>query len=400
MNILASIEEKVKGYFGELFENIEDFYLKNFLILVQGILSKKYGSISAIARNSLNNTAHTTLTRFLKVYPSFWKEIQILLRESLNLKTNSKRVLIIDDTLIERRGKQIAYTSKQFDHCQNRYTRGQVVLTIGEILDSLFHPLEMMFAGSPKKKSHQTKNEMVISWMKTNEIRDVIVVADSWYTNAPIMESSHIQQHNTFIGQLKSNLLLKRHESNEAFFKVRELIQTSKMNRKTKIRGKTIQYRSWLIQLKSVRFPVKVVVTELEDGSRAALVSTDTKLSSEEIIDYYALRWSIESFFKLVKQNFSFSNCHIPLSDAQNHFMLLVSVVYLIFNDLKKRLSNVQSNCPNPVFFEAVDTALSILSVIKDKCVIVLSLQSSSFLSQYPSFIQPLLHPLLLSCTS
>jgi hypothetical protein len=66
MNILASIEEKVKGYFGELFENIEDFYLKNFLILIQGILSKKYWSISSIAGNSLNNTAHTTLTRFLK----------------------------------------------------------------------------------------------------------------------------------------------------------------------------------------------------------------------------------------------------------------------------------------------------------------------------------------------
>jgi hypothetical protein len=86
-----------------LFENTEAFYLKNFLVLIQGMLSKKHGSISAITMNPI--------------------------------------------------------TSKQFDHCQSRYTHGQVVLTIGEVIDSLFQPLEMIFTGSVEGKSAATKNK-------------------------------------------------------------------------------------------------------------------------------------------------------------------------------------------------------------------------------------------------
>jgi len=33
---------------------------------------------------------------------------------------------------------------------------------------------------------------------------------------------------------------------------------------------------------------VKVVVTELKDGSKAALLSTDTNMKSEQIIEYYS----------------------------------------------------------------------------------------------------------------
>jgi IS4 transposase len=400
MTILTSIEEIVKDYFGDLFENTEEFYLKNFLVLIQGILSKKHGSVSGIAMDPLNKVAHTTLTRFLREHTPFWYEIQKRVREILKLKTETKRIIIIDDTLVERRGKQIPYTSKQFDHCQSRYTHGQVVLTIGEIMDSLFQPLEMMFTGSAKETPHTTKNELVVAWMKANTIKDVVIVADSWYTNSYLIETCHYQHNSTFIGRLKSNLLLREQDSKEAFFKTSKLIHSSKMNRKTIIRGKVIKYRSWLVHLKSVRIPLKIVITELKDGSRAALVSSNITLSSEEIISYYALRWSIESFFKLVKQNFSFSKCQIRSKDAQNNFMLLVSIVYLIFKDLKSLVSKVQKNCSNPVLFAALDAALSTSFVIKP----MVALFDFSFLdivlSFCPSYIQPLLHPLLLGRTS
>jgi hypothetical protein len=127
-------------------------------------------------------------------------------------------------------------------------------------------------------------------------------------------------------------------------------------------RTTTIRYRSRHVQLKSVRFPVKVVVTELEDGSRAALVSTSKR--------------------------------QIPHPDAQNHFMLLVSIVYLIFNDLKSFVSNSQKICPNPLFFETLDAALSILSVIKPKWILGFFLFFDSFCFTFQS-----LHSLCYSVT-
>eukprot|EP00831_Metopus_contortus_P028510 TRINITY_DN23670_c0_g1_i2.p1 TRINITY_DN23670_c0_g1~~TRINITY_DN23670_c0_g1_i2.p1 ORF type:complete len:136 (-),score=18.62 TRINITY_DN23670_c0_g1_i2:39-446(-) len=76
MNILTSIEGIVKGHFGELFENIESFYLKNFLILIQGLLTQTNTSVSGMTLNSLNSLSHTTLTRFLRGYNPFWESLQ------------------------------------------------------------------------------------------------------------------------------------------------------------------------------------------------------------------------------------------------------------------------------------------------------------------------------------
>jgi len=394
---LASIEAIVKGYFGDLFENCEAFYLKNFLILIQGLLTRTNTSISGMALNSLNSLSHTTLTRFLKGYKPFWKALQKELCQVLSTPAQDKRILILDDTLIERRGKQIPFTAKQFDHCQNRFTRGQVVLAIGKIIGKLFYPLDLLFAGTCEGKSNQTKNEMALSWLKANDVEGSIVLADSWYTNSTLIEGCHCWLKATFIGQLKSSILLK---TEGQIMKVKKLRTSSKLNRTTKVHGKKIAYHSYLAYPQPFRIPVKVVVTQMEDGATAVLLSSDTTLSGEAIIHYYSLRWTIESFFKFAKQTLSFSNCQIRSSEAQNHFMLLVSIAYLVFNDLKSLCLKVQPHCSNPVFFAAFQTALSILlDIFLHELVLDFSLLAS-FQLNCPSHVRPLLHPLLLSCTS
>ena len=397
MNILTSIEEIVKGYFGELFENIEGFYLKNFLILIQGLLTQTNTSVSGMTLNSLNSLSHTTLTRFLKGYKPFWKRLQKEFWRVLGSKVQGKRILVLDDTLVERRGKQIPHTSKQFDHCRNRFTKGQIVLTIGELFEKVFYPLDMLFADSCKGKSNKTKNDMALSWLKENDVKDSIILADSWYTNSTLIEGCHRWLKSTFIGQLKSSIILK---TEGKVLKVKKLVASSKLNRTTEVHGKTIAYRSYLAYPQPLRIPVKVVVTKIEDGSSAVLLSSDTSLSSEDIIHYYSLRWTIESFFKFAKQNLSFSNCQIRSSDAQNHFMLLISVAYLIFNDLKSLCLKVNPKCSNPVFWAAFHTALSILlDIFHNKLVLDFALVASRQ-SSCPNHVRPLLQPLLLSCTS
>ena len=397
MNILTSIEEIVKGYFGDLFENIESFYLKNFLILIQGLLTQTNTSVSGMTLNSLNSLSHTTLTRFLRGYSPFWESLQKALWDVLGSKVQGKRILVLDDTLVERKGKQIPYASKQFDHCQNRFTKGQVVLTIGELFEKVFYPLDMLFANTGKSKNNKTKNELALSWLKANDVKDSIILADSWYTNSTLIEGCYYWLKATFIGQLKSSIILK---TEGKVLKVKKLITSSKFNRTTEVHGKKIAYRSYLAYPHPLRIPVKVVVTRIENGSSAVLLSSDTSLSSEEIIHYYALRWTIESFFKFAKQNLSFSNCQIRSSDAQNHFMLLISVAYLIFNDLKSLCLKAKPKCSNPVFWAAFHTALSILlDIVLNKQVLDFTLVASRE-TNCPRHVRPLLQPLLLSCTS
>jgi len=110
MNILTSIEAFVKYHFGEYFENIAAFYLENLLILVQGLLSERCESISKIAENPLNKRSHTTLTRFLNTHDSFWSEMEKRFHEAIQSPC-SKSVVIADDSLLEKRGKQIPSVS-------------------------------------------------------------------------------------------------------------------------------------------------------------------------------------------------------------------------------------------------------------------------------------------------
>jgi len=55
MTIVPLIRQVVQERFGPFFDSIEGFFLKNFLILIQGLLTNSYTSISAIA--AMNTTA-------------------------------------------------------------------------------------------------------------------------------------------------------------------------------------------------------------------------------------------------------------------------------------------------------------------------------------------------------
>ncbi|MEA1883562.1 MAG: transposase [Thermotogota bacterium] len=356
MNILTSIEAFVKYHFGEYFENISAFYLKNILILVQGLLSARHDSISKIAENPLNKRAHTTLTRFLNTHNVFWSEMEKLFQEAIRVPS-SKRVLIADDSLLEKRGKQIPFVSKTFDHCTQHFKNAQTILTIGETVNGLFYPLIILFShgqGKTKQKrkakagkiikarqkeeQQQSKNDLLVNWLKANQEKADVIVADSWYTNAYLIEACHKWFHSTFVGQLKGNLILKLGKKRMS---VKELIWTSKMNRSVLINGKMIQYRSYTPQVQSIRTPVKIVVTELENGTRAALVSSNSKMVGENIIRYYAHRWSIESFFKMAKQSLGLGDCHLRSEKAQRHYMILVSIAYLRFSGVSKKLLTI-----------------------------------------------------------
>jgi len=280
---------------------------------------------------------HITLTRFLKFHDEFWNETKKIVQAKVNASCTEKKVYIIDDTLVERRGKQIPFVSKRFDHCTGQYTQGQVILTVGAILQRVFQPLEMLFSASSeeKDKSTDSKNEMAVCWLKANNVSDAVVIGDSWYTKRAVK------------GRYYSKNSRKRGKS-----------------QKPCIFCEAQPFSSFDAEALSIRIAVKVVVTELEDGSRAALLCSDIHLSSEQIIEYYSQRWCIESFFKMAKQDFSFAKCHGRSQDSQNHYMILISIAYLIFNDLKKLICVFQKNVSNHQISSAFNDALSIMFVI------------------------------------
>jgi len=368
MTILPRIKQIVQERFGTFFDSIEGFYLKNFLILIQGLLTNSYTSISAIAADEHYGVSHTTLFRFLQSHEEFWVTMKNLLfslfrRQMVGEGTSQHRhILVIDDTQIARRGKLIPFASKHYDHCDNRFILSQVILTIGEVKNKVFQPLEMLFAKPSKEEGepYRSKIEMAISWLKDHSIRGAIIIADSWYTNAPLIESCKKLFESDFIGRFKSNIILC---IDGEWKKVKDLVANAPMNRTFRLGNKVIRYHSFDAKVQSLRILVKVVVTELEDGSRALLACTDRNLPSEAIIEYYSLRWTIESFFKFAKQNLSLAKCHSRDESAQSHFLILIAIAYLIFNDLLRILQTSEENLTHCELFYVIRLAFSIFAV-------------------------------------
>jgi hypothetical protein len=98
----------------------------------------------------------------------------------------------------------------------------------------------------------------------------------------------------------------------------------------------------------------------------------------------------------MAKQDFSFAKCHGRSQDSQNHYMILISIAYLIFNDLKKLICVFQKNVSNLQIFSAFNDALSIMFVILLGCAVFDSSSLGSSVCAYPKELQRLLRALLL----
>ncbi|MFP4461099.1 MAG: transposase [Thermotogota bacterium] len=305
---------------------------------------------------------------------------------------------------MDKCGKHIPFVSKAFDHCTNQFKNAQTILTIGEVLDGVFCPNSILFATSKTKakaitkKSQQTsKNDMLVNWLKENKGTHQVLIGDSWYTNSYIIEACQNWFEVPFIGQLKKNQKVK---IGNQVMTIQALIASAKLNRSAQVNDKRIRYRSYEAFVQAIRNPVKIVVTELENGTQTVLIASDTTLAGEEIILYYAQRWSIEVFFKLAKQHLGLGDCHLRSAAGHRHYMVLVSIAYLIFNDLKAFLQKQGQDNRNKAVLDFIRLSLSQLLVTY--CVEVrfsfalLNSDPTPFLCRSPGLLQESLH----SCTS
>ena len=65
-------------------------------------------------------------------------------------------------------------------------------------------------------------------------------------------------------------------------------------------------------------------------GALRAFICTDTDLSTQEILDHYLVRWSIEVFFRQAKQSLALDQYQIRSSLGIRRFWLLMSTAHLI----------------------------------------------------------------------
>ena len=67
-----------------------------------------------------------------------------------------------------------------------------------------------------------------------------------------------------------------------------------------------------------------------KESALRAFISTDTSLSTEEILALYVNRWEIEVFFRTVKNKYAFDKYQIRSALGIRRFWMMTSLAYLL----------------------------------------------------------------------
>jgi len=160
------------------------------------------------------------------------------------------------------------------------------------------------------------------------------LLCDSWYTSVKVINAFQAKGFYT-IGAIRTNRLvypcnIKKRINEFALF----MEQTD-----CDVRLVTVGSRQYYVyryegRLKGIDDAV-VLITYPKDAfhnSKAlrAFISTDTSLSTDEILDIYMERWPIEVFFRQAKNVLALGKYQVRSSDGVKRFWLIMSLIHLL----------------------------------------------------------------------
>jgi hypothetical protein len=121
----------------------------------------------------------------------------------------SEGILILDDTLIEKTGKQIPCAGRFFDHCKKRFVYGHCLLNMHYADSKTSYAIDYRLYLKRGTDGFQTKISLASDLLsRYRDIPAMTVVWDAWYTSRQMVECVEgIGKY--WIGACKSNLLVK-----------------------------------------------------------------------------------------------------------------------------------------------------------------------------------------------
>jgi hypothetical protein len=277
-----------------------------------------------------------------------------------NIATENETAFIFDDTIKKRSGSKVEGTSVHFEHAEGRNVKGHQVIELGLSFKNGFLPIDRrIYIGG--KKSHylnedfkngksavakdfkcakdENKNEMFRAMLRravNHGFHAKYLLADSWFNTKENIKTG-IELNLTGIfrakrGKLNYSMNGKNYCLKELYCYVKRRFKKQK-NCKWKTAVLTVQLNLSDDKNKNEWIDVKLVFSAPKNQKKdqwAAFLSTDTSLSNEKILEIYAMRWSIEVYFKEIKQNMGFLKEQSPSYVSHYASIHLTAIRYML----------------------------------------------------------------------
>jgi len=151
------------------------------------------------------------------------------------------------------------------------------------------------------------------------------ILMDTWFTSVSLLKKlRNISSSTHIIGIYKYNSKI------EVESKLVNMSTLKKQKKKPKrCRKFYFYYHSYTSQIEGLK--VKFFISKRgKNGKWNTLITTDTKLKFVDAFEVYSIRWSIEVFFKEVKQIFSLGSCQSTNFDVQIAQTTLTMIQYML----------------------------------------------------------------------
>ena len=274
------------------------------------------------------------------------------------LGPRSQCAFVVDDTSQARAGRKVQGTSCYFDHTEGRTRKGHQVLHLGLAAEKGFLPIEAQLVmgekgrvDKPKDKPFKNQRSAAArDWRRAGQqskhalFRDMLrravragfraayVLGDAWF-GCKENVACCLELHLTALFQMKRGLLAYRYHgraltvyqlyglvqrrmrpaSRRARFKTASLVVSLEVNTDPK------QPAQWV----EVRLVFSAPVRAASADTWVVFLCTNVALSDAKILEVYALRWSIEVYFKEIKQHLGF------LKEQSGRYELAYASVHL-----------------------------------------------------------------------
>jgi hypothetical protein len=281
-----------------------------------------------------------------------------------NLSAEQESAFVFDDSIKKRSGKKVEGTSLHFEHSEGRNVVGHQMLELGLSFKNGFLPLDrQIYIGNKRRHllneefknqksavakdfecaSEKNKNEMfreMLARAIRNGFKAVYCLADSWFNSK---ENIKAVRDKNLVGIFRAKRSKLKYRFNGKNYSLVELycLLKRRFKKQKNCNWKTV---SVVVQLnisddkkKEEWLDVKLVFSapKNQKGNQwAAFLSTDTCLKDNEILRIYAMRWSIEVYFKEIKQNMGFLKEQSPSYVSHYASVHLTAIRYMLLFDI------------------------------------------------------------------
>jgi len=259
-----------------------------------------------------------------------------------------RKVLIADDTVVAKSGKDMELVSYHFDHKTKRSILGNQCLQLGYHNGISFFPLDVAFNTSSRRPNNRVRDidKRTNGWHRRQEalskktttlvqmvdrawqagIDAAFVLFDSWFAHDDVICKIYNSGYNV-ICRLKRGRVKYKYQGHK--YTLKQLWQKVAKKQTSFIynfRVKGVCLNVTLPKTGDVR------ILFISDGKKNwhVLLSTDTEIEASEILSYYARRWAIEIFFKDAKQMLYMGKEQSNTFDATVACYSMVMIRYLL----------------------------------------------------------------------